>query len=277
MPWSNQMETEALNWVLGEAARSPVYPLEMRLVTANGDGATAGTEAVGDLYEPQTVTWNAATAVADSPNQKAQATLIGTVAFDGISSTDAVDIAGIEMWDAAGYRMAWYPFPSPVTAESEDGLTLTGAANTVTIVGPYGIDSAFQRHLLNWMLGNSTTTPVPPLKIRPVLPNGTNVTAGSEHPGDLWEEAEVSFAAATVDGGRALALNDLPVMFAGLDAAGASEDYATIRAFEVWDSAASRKRILYREIEGAETAFTPPPGEGFFLAPGGLAVRFGTA
>lgn len=277
MTWDNQMEVTLLNWLTGKAAVQPVGPLKIRLMTANGTGAAAGTQATGDLYSAQTATWSASTAAAapDADNSVAVSALTGTVSFGGVSSSADVNLTGSELWDSSTptpRRLSLQSFASPFEVLAGDGLVMP--SGTVAFAAPYDLDIGVQRALLDWLLGQpAAAQPVAPFLIRPVLPDGSNDTVASEHPGDLWEPQEVVFGVAVSASGKARVLNTNMISFSGLDSAGTTTDLATVRAYEVWDSSPTPRRVLYHE----SAAFTPAVGEAFFLAAGSLDIQFGDA
>ncbi len=101
---TDAVETAALDWIngIGTPVR-PVAPLRVRLMTANGTDATAGTEvATGGGYTAgagKDATLGAATAGAASNT--------GAVSFTNMPRAET--IVGLEVWDSAATAVrVWY-------------------------------------------------------------------------------------------------------------------------------------------------------------------------
>lgn len=95
-------EARLLNYATGNApATAPTLPLMVRLMTANGSDAVAGTEVVnagGSTYAPQSVAFPAATGTTQTANT-------ADVVF---TNMPAATIVGVEIWDSAGTPFRWW-------------------------------------------------------------------------------------------------------------------------------------------------------------------------
>lgn len=97
---TNVAETEALKWIVGQAATAPVLPLRCRLMSANGTDATAGTEITGDTYVAKDVTVSAVSGGATSND-----TLLSWTSLDSATQKTVV---GVEIWDSAVTPVRWW-------------------------------------------------------------------------------------------------------------------------------------------------------------------------
>jgi hypothetical protein len=96
-------ENRLLDWLNGNAATAPVLPLKARLMTANGDDATPGTEVVnggGSAYAAQTVAFPAAAAGAAANS--------ALITFTNMPAIGGGGVVGIEIWDSAGAPVRWW-------------------------------------------------------------------------------------------------------------------------------------------------------------------------
>ncbi len=107
-------ENRVIDAIHGTAAYlAPTAPMKLRLMTANGTDATAGTQVTGGTYTSQTITMTSA-----SGGTVSNTTLIR---FDGLP---AATITGLEVWDSAGTpRRIWHsPLTSSVTVTANQPL-----------------------------------------------------------------------------------------------------------------------------------------------------------
>ena len=104
MSLTNVTEGHVLNWLTGNSTTAPLLPLQVRLMTVNGNDASAGTEVVGGSYAGQTATFGAA----PSGGPAANTNLIR------IDNMPACTVAGFEIWDATPTRWHWAALGSPV-------------------------------------------------------------------------------------------------------------------------------------------------------------------
>lgn len=91
-------EALILDWI--NATGTPTRPsaLKVRLMTADGDDDTAGTEVTGGSYTSKTVTFSAASGGSTSNS--------ATLSFTGMP---ACTVTGLEIWDTEGTpRRLWY-------------------------------------------------------------------------------------------------------------------------------------------------------------------------
>lgn len=113
---SNTAENLALDWILGVGTPTrPTTPLQVALVTVEGDETTAGTEVAGGTYARQDLSIAAAVAGATSNS--------ADLVFTGLP---AGTIVGVEVWDSAGVPVRlWYgPLADPRTVLAGDELRL---------------------------------------------------------------------------------------------------------------------------------------------------------
>lgn len=97
---SNTAENRTLDWLMGSSTTAPTTPLEVALVTAAGDDATAGTEVTGGSYARQTLAVGAAASGAVSNS--------ADLVFTGMP---ACTVVGWEIWDSAGTPVRWWYGP----------------------------------------------------------------------------------------------------------------------------------------------------------------------
>lgn len=121
-------EARVLNWLTGNAATAPVLPLMLRLMTANGSDAAAGTEVVnsgGSTYSPQPIAFPAASGTTSTANT-------ADVVF---ANMPAVTIVGGEIWDSAGtpFRWWWGAAVAPKITNLGDTAKVLAGAETLTI------------------------------------------------------------------------------------------------------------------------------------------------
>lgn len=104
---TDNIETQIIDAIHGTTPFPAVTtPMLLRLLTANGTEAAAGTQVTGGTYTPQPITMAPAAAGTTS-----NTTLIR---FDGMP---AATVVGVEVWDSsATARRIWYaPLTTPVT------------------------------------------------------------------------------------------------------------------------------------------------------------------
>lgn len=92
-------ENLVLDWLNpGQAAPTRPPGLSLRLMTTNGDDATAGTEVSGGSYAAQSLTLDAAASGATSNS--------ATISYTGMP---ACTVVGVEIWDTSGTpRRIWW-------------------------------------------------------------------------------------------------------------------------------------------------------------------------
>ncbi len=125
---TNLAEARALNWLTGNATTAPTLPLMVRLMTANGSDAAAGTEVVnagGSAYAPQSMAATAAVGTGSSVNNADQV----------FTNMPAVTVVGVEIWDSAGtpFRWWWGPAVAPVPTNLGDTLRILAGQLTLTM------------------------------------------------------------------------------------------------------------------------------------------------
>jgi hypothetical protein len=123
------IENLVLEWLLSaRTATRPTTPLKLRLMTANGSDAAAGTE----LGTSGGYTAGGATVVFGTA---ASAGSIATTADVTWTNMPATTIVGVEVWDTAGtpLRLAYGPLSASKTTNSGDTFTVTTGNLTITL------------------------------------------------------------------------------------------------------------------------------------------------
>lgn len=117
---SNQL----LDSLVGNASYTVTTPIKLRLMTANGTNAAAGTEVTGGSYASQNITFSSAGSITTETLQNNVA-----VSF----TMPATTVTGIELWDSAGTpkRLAWGALTTNRTTASGD--TLQFAINSIVV------------------------------------------------------------------------------------------------------------------------------------------------
>lgn len=125
MSYTNAVRNNVIDALNGVTAfTAPTTPIKVRLMTANGDAATAGTElstgagsgsGAGYTGGGQAVTFGSAAAGAASPT--------ATVRWDNMP---ACTVVGAELWDSSGTpkRLQFGSLATPKTLASGDSLEL---------------------------------------------------------------------------------------------------------------------------------------------------------
>jgi len=98
MSLTNVTEGHVLNWLTGNSTTAPTLPLVVRLMTTNGNDASAGIEVVGGSYTEETATFGAAPSGGPAQNTN-------LIRFD---SMPAVTVVGFEVWDSAAVPIRWH-------------------------------------------------------------------------------------------------------------------------------------------------------------------------
>lgn len=98
MSLTDAAESRVNNWLTGNTTTAPTTPLKLRLMTANGDDSSAGTEVAGGSYAAQTASFG-------SSSGGAAATTSADIVFTGMP---ACTVTGWELWDSAGTPFRWH-------------------------------------------------------------------------------------------------------------------------------------------------------------------------
>jgi hypothetical protein len=110
-------ETQVVAFTSGNSGTPPTTPLKVRLMTANGDDATPGTEVTGGSYVAQTVTFTTGANAAD-------------VTFTGLP---ACTVVGAEIWDSAGTPKRWWAGAATASKTYQAGDTAQITAGALTL------------------------------------------------------------------------------------------------------------------------------------------------
>lgn len=118
------IENELLDALVGTSTYSITGATKLRLMTANGDDASAGTEVTGGSYVAQTIAFDAAASGSISNN--------ASISFTGMP---AVTVVGIEIYDSAGSpkRLAYGALTSSRTVTSGDTVQFASDAITLSL------------------------------------------------------------------------------------------------------------------------------------------------
>lgn len=118
------IENELLDALVGTSTYSVTGAIKLRLMTANGSDASAGTEVTGGSYVAQTITFTTAASGAIENNT--------AISFTGMP---AVTVVGIEIYDSAGSpkRLLYGALTSPRTVTAGDTVQFASGAIDITL------------------------------------------------------------------------------------------------------------------------------------------------
>jgi len=118
------IENELLDALVGTSTYSITGATKLRLMTANGDDASAGTEVTGGSYVAQTIAFDAAASGSISNN--------ASISFTGMP---AVTVVGIEIYDSAGSpkRLAYGALTTSRTVTASDTVQFASGAITLSL------------------------------------------------------------------------------------------------------------------------------------------------
>lgn len=123
-------ENLALNWlfVSAQTPTRPTGPMKIKLMTANGSDASAGTElATSGGYTAGGVSIVFTTAASGATDNTGSAA--------SWTNMPATTVVGVEIWDSAGspVRLAYGALSASKTTNSGDTFTIASGALTLTI------------------------------------------------------------------------------------------------------------------------------------------------
>jgi len=118
------IENQLLDALVGTAAYSITGPVELALVTVNGNDATPGTEVSGGSYARQTIAFTAASG--------GQIENSSAISFTGMP---AVTVVGIEFYDSAGSpkRLAYGALTTSRAVTAGDTVQFASGAITLSL------------------------------------------------------------------------------------------------------------------------------------------------
>tara|TARA_R110000822_G_scaffold23288_1_gene72199 strand:+ start:425 stop:808 length:384 start_codon:yes stop_codon:yes gene_type:complete len=118
------IENQLLDALVGTTPYTVTGAIKLRLMTANGNDATAGTEVTGGSYVAQTITFDAAASGSIANN--------ASISFAGMP---AVTVVGIEIYDSAGSakRLAYGALTSSRTVTVGDTVQFASDAITLSL------------------------------------------------------------------------------------------------------------------------------------------------
>ena len=120
----NTIENELLDALVGTSTYSITGATKLRLMTANGDDASAGTEVTGGSYTSQTIAFDAAASGAIENN--------ASISFTGMP---ACTVVGIEIYDSAGTakRLLYGALTTSRTVTAGDTVQFASGAIDITL------------------------------------------------------------------------------------------------------------------------------------------------
>ncbi len=120
----NTIENQLLDALVGTSTYSITGATKLRLMTANGDDASAGTEVTGGSYTSQTIAFDAAASGAIENN--------ASISFTGMP---ACTVVGIEIYDSAGSpkRLLYGALTTSRTVTSGDTVQFASGAIDITL------------------------------------------------------------------------------------------------------------------------------------------------
>ena len=120
----NTIENQLLDALVGTSTYSITGATKLRLMTANGDDASAGTEVTGGSYTSQTIAFDAAASGAIENN--------ASISFTGMP---ACTVVGIEIYDSAGTakRLLYGALTTSRTVTSGDTVQFASCAIYITL------------------------------------------------------------------------------------------------------------------------------------------------
>ena len=118
------IENELLDALVGTSTYSITGATKLRLMTANGSDASAGTEVTGGSYVAQTIAFTTASSGAIENS--------GAISFTGMP---AATVVGIEIYDSAGSpkRLLYGALTSPRTVTAGDTVQFASGAIDITL------------------------------------------------------------------------------------------------------------------------------------------------
>jgi hypothetical protein len=118
------IENQLLDALVGTSTYSITGATKLRLMTANGNDASAGTEVTGGSYVAQTIEFDAAASGSISNN--------ASISFTGMP---AVTVVGIEIYDSAGSpkRLAYGALTTSRTVTAGDTVQFASSAITLSL------------------------------------------------------------------------------------------------------------------------------------------------
>ena len=118
------IENQLLDALVGTSTYSITGATKLRLMTANGNDASAGIEVTGGSYVAQTIGFDAAAGGSISNN--------ASISFTGMP---AATVVGIEIYDSASSpkRLAYGPLTASRTVTAGDTVQFASSAITLSL------------------------------------------------------------------------------------------------------------------------------------------------
>jgi len=118
------IENQLLDALVGTSTYSVTGAIKLRLMTANGSDASAGTEVTGGSYVAQTITFTTASSGAIENS--------GAISFTGMP---AATVVGIEIYDSAGSpkRLLYGALTTSRTVTAGDTVQFASGAIDITL------------------------------------------------------------------------------------------------------------------------------------------------
>lgn len=121
---TTEMEKRMLLWAFQDSTNPQlplVQPVVVRLVSANGDAVTTGTEVVGETYEEVDVYF-----ALSSTTPGVEIVNTSSIEFNSINDSAPTTVAGVELWDSSSIpvRIAYAALASPVVVSTGSPFTI---------------------------------------------------------------------------------------------------------------------------------------------------------
>ncbi|TXH11863.1 MAG: hypothetical protein E6R04_00060 [Spirochaetes bacterium] len=131
---TKDIQSKILSWLLINSTfpvNPPTQPVRMHLLTSNGTSTAAGTEVVGNSYEPETVSW-----ILSGTPTEAVATNGAPVSFSSLDSENVITVVGIELWDSSTtpQRVAFASLDYPVSVGPGQSFTIATGQIKVKLI-----------------------------------------------------------------------------------------------------------------------------------------------
>lgn len=109
---TQELETRLLTWALVNPFDTSIpvsLPIKVRLMSANGNASTAGTEVTGDAYSAIEATFSTSTT-----STGALVVNTASIEFAALDTATSKTVVGVELWDSSDtpVRLAFAPLLS---------------------------------------------------------------------------------------------------------------------------------------------------------------------
>ncbi len=237
-----EMSKELLKWFTGKPCAQPVRPFECRFIATPGDIASVGVEVTNGSATRVPVTFGSV-----SNYSMLRSTNSGSVTWASGTQT----VRGNELWDSSPTprRIGTDPYDNAYVRNADDGdiLQFNNEAVSMSIAGGNFYDQTIIAQAARWLSGSASgwVQPKSPFTMKLVKDSGSVSSIAPSFGGDLLTTQNFTFGVVDVDAeGQVFTTNDVSIVFPGIS----STSSATIKAYEIWDSSATPRRIVYRQV-----------------------------